>query len=76
MLNHPVIINPLRTYLHGQTSFLNEGNLFTTPFNWISRKIKSHTCEEDGAHLKSFFLAFIDQLEKQIIIKRVVEMGQ
>ena len=30
---------------------------------------KSHTCEEGGAHL-SFFLAFIDELEKQIIIKK------
>ena len=37
---------------------------------------KSHTREEDGAHLKNFFFAFIDELEKQIIIKKTVEVGQ
>ena len=29
----------------------------------------SHICEEDGAQLKSFFLAFTDELEKQILKK-------
>ena len=34
---------------------------------------KSHTCEEGGARLR---MAFIDELEKQIIIKKTVEGGQ
>ena len=38
-------------------------------------KQKSHRGEEGGAHL-NFFLVFIDELEKQIIIKRTVEVGQ
>ena len=38
--------------------------------------IKSHTCDENGAHLKNFFLKFIGELEKQIIIKKTVEVGQ
>ena len=29
---------------------------------------KSYTCEEDGGTPQNFFLAFIDELEKQIII--------
>ena len=37
---------------------------------------KSHTCEEDRAHLRNFFLAFIDELEKQIIIKKTVKVNQ
>ena len=37
---------------------------------------KSHTCEEGGVHLRFFFLTFIDELEKQIIITKTVEVGQ
>ena len=37
---------------------------------------KSHTCEEGGAHLKISLLTFIDELERQIIIKKTVEVGQ
>ena len=40
------------------------------------KKKKSQTCEEGGAHLRISFLAFIDELEKQIIIKKTVELGQ
>ena len=36
---------------------------------------KSHTCEEGGAHLR-ICLAFIDELEKQLFIKKTVEVGQ
>ena len=36
--------------------------------------IKNHTCEEGGVHLR--FFAFIDELEKQIIVKKSVEVGQ
>ena len=38
-------------------------------------EIKSHTSEEDGAHLK-ICLTFIDKLEKQLLIKKTVEVGQ
>ena len=38
-------------------------------------EIKSHTCEEDGAHLK-ICLTFIDKLEKQLLVKKTVEVGQ
>ena len=41
----------------------------------VSKKKKSHTRGEGGAHL-NFFLAFIDELEKQIFIKKTVEVGQ
>ena len=37
---------------------------------------KSHTCEEGGAHLRVSLLAFIDELEKQITITKIVEVGQ
>ena len=38
---------------------------------------KSYTCEEGGAHLRiSFWHLGIDELEKQIIIKKTVEVGQ
>ena len=37
---------------------------------------KLHTCEEGGAHLRIFFLAFVDELQKQIIITKTVEVGQ
>ena len=30
---------------------------------------KSHTCEEGGAHLSFSFLAYIDELEKQLLKK-------
>ena len=33
---------------------------------------KSHTCEE----AQNFFLTFIDELEKHIIIKKTVDVGQ
>ena len=35
-----------------------------------SYKIKSHKCEEGGSHL---FLAFTDELEKQISIKKLLK---
>ena len=48
--------------------------------SWITRENilkKSHTCEEGGAGTpQNFFSAFIDELEKQMIIKRTVEVGQ
>ena len=64
MLNLPVIINPLRTYLYGQRSFWMEV-LFTTPFNWIFGKIKFfencrhefHFCWRE-IHYTTFALAF------------------
>ena len=38
---------------------------------------KSHTCEEGRACLRISFFAFIDELEKEIIIKKkTVEVGQ
>ena len=37
---------------------------------------KLHTCEESRAHLRIYFLAFIDELEKEIIIKKIVEVDQ
>ena len=37
---------------------------------------KSHTCEEGGAHLKNLCLTFIDEIEKQLFIKKTVEVGQ
>ena len=36
---------------------------------------KSHTYKEGGTQL-NFFLAFIDELEKQLFIKKTVEVGQ
>ena len=30
---------------------------------------KNHTCENGGTHLRIFFLAFTDELEKQILKK-------
>ena len=36
---------------------------------------KSHTWKKWGTP-QNFFLAFTDELEKQIIIKKTVEMGQ
>ena len=41
----------------------------------ISKKTHTHV-KKVRAHLKNFFLAFIDELEKQIIVKRTVEVGQ
>ena len=38
-------------------------------------KKKSHTCEEGGAHLRIFFLVFIDEFEKQLFVKKSVEVG-
>ena len=37
---------------------------------------KLHTCEESRAHLRIYFLAFIDELEKEIIIKKIVKVDQ
>ena len=37
---------------------------------------KSYTCEEGGVHLRIFFLAFIDELEIKIILKKTLEVGQ
>ena len=37
---------------------------------------KSHTCEEGSTHLRISFLAFIDELEEQLFIKKAVETGQ
>ena len=37
---------------------------------------KSGTWEEGGGTPQNFCLAFIDELEKQIIIKKTVEVGQ
>ena len=45
------------------------------PFQQVNKEIKSHTCEEGGAHLISF-LVFIDELEKQIIVKKTVKLSQ
>ena len=36
---------------------------------------KSHTCEEGGSTPQNFFLAFIYELEKQIIIKKNCRSG-
>ena len=37
---------------------------------------QSRTWEEGGGTPQNFCLAFIDELEKQIIIKKTVEVGQ
>ena len=37
---------------------------------------KLDTCEEGGGTPQNFFLGFINELEKQIIIKKTVEVGQ
>ena len=37
---------------------------------------KSHTCVNGGGTPQNFFLTFIDELEKQIIIKKTAEVGQ
>ena len=34
---------------------------------------KSRTCEEGGGTPQNFFLGFIDELEKQIFIRKTVE---
>ena len=34
---------------------------------------KTHICEEGGAHLKKFFLAFTDELKKQIFVKKLLK---
>ena len=36
---------------------------------------KKHTCEEGGGTPQNFFLVFIE-LEKQMIIRKTVEVGQ
>ena len=52
-------------------------NLFDLSFDEIiAMKKKSHTCEEGGGTPQNLFLAFIDELEKQIIIKKTVEVDQ
>ena len=42
-------------------------NLHLVTVEIPGKQKKSHTCEEGGAP-QNFFLAFIDELEKQIII--------
>ena len=38
---------------------------------------KSHTCEDGGGGTpKNFFLAFIDELEKKLLKKKTVKVGQ
>ena len=37
------------------------------------KKDKTHTREESGAHLRISFLTFIAELEKQIIIKKLLK---
>ena len=37
---------------------------------------KSHKCEESGGTPQNFCLAFIDELEKQLFIKKTVEVDQ
>ena len=37
---------------------------------------KSHTYEEGGGKPQNFFLAFIDKLEKEIIVKKTIEVDQ
>ena len=37
---------------------------------------KSHTCKEGGAHFKISVFTFIDELEKQLFIKKTVEVDQ
>ena len=53
---------------------------FYTRFNkndvfFVALYIKIHTHVKKGTP-KNFFLAFIDKLEKEIIIKKIVEVGQ
>ena len=36
---------------------------------------KSHACEEGRGTSKNFCLAFVDELEKQLFIKKTVEVG-
>ena len=38
-------------------------------------KKKSHTCEEGGTHLIISFWAFIDEFEKQLFIKKTVQVS-
>ena len=39
------------------------------PVNVAWMDEKNHTCENGGTHLRIFFLAFTDELEKQILKK-------
>ena len=41
---------------------------------WVRKK--SHTCEEGGTHLKKYFWAFTDKLEKQTFIKRLLKSAK
>ena len=43
--------------------------------NGCARK-KSNTCEEGGGTPQNFCLTFIDELEKQLFIKKTVEVGK
>ena len=40
MLNLPVISTPIKNLFVWSDKFLNGGNLFTAPFNWIFKKIQ------------------------------------
>ena len=54
-------------------------NIFTASVDFPSQGLfakKSQTCEKGGGTPQNFFLPFIDELEKQIIIKKTVEVGQ
>ena len=49
---------------------------------WVMYKPQSNLEEKNHTHVKkwgtsqNFFLAFIDELEKQTIIERIAEVGQ
>ena len=53
--------------------------IFTSSIYFQEQKkmnIKSHTCKEGGNIPRDFCLAFIDELEKQLFIKKTAEVGQ
>ena len=70
MLNLPIIITPIKKLFVWSDKFLNGGNLFTTPFNWIFRKIqfvencqcKFHFCRHEIDY-KAFALAYFCRQE-------------
>ena len=41
-----------------------------------NQNLKNHIHVKKVGHTSNFFLAFIDETEKQIIIKKTVEVGQ
>ena len=58
--------------------FLSGGMNLRSNFGYsnFSQNQKWQTCEEGGGTPQNFFLAFTDQLEKQIIIKKNIKVGQ